>query len=128
MDSKWNYEKLERMTQEGNKYTKVKLDYITLAKYYKQIVLITRKNGEVIPLLFDDVRLAYNGNPLDDMNLPEIPEEFIEQYNQLENNRKVMHIKHFSRDISHEAWFDFISNEVLDFIEKYPQFKKIVKQ
>ena len=24
MDSKWNYEKLERMTQEGNKYTKVK--------------------------------------------------------------------------------------------------------
>ena len=32
MDSKWNYEKLERMTQEGNKYTKVKLDYITLAK------------------------------------------------------------------------------------------------
>ena len=103
MDSKWNYEKLERMTQEGNKYTKVKLDYITLAKYYEQIVLITRKNGEVIPLLFDDVRLAYNGNPLDDMNLPEIPEEFIEQYNQLENNRKVMHIKHFSRDISHEA-------------------------
>ena len=128
MDSKWNYEKLERMTQEGNKYTKVKLDYITLAKYYEQIVLITRKNGEVIPLLFDDVRLAYNGNPLDDMNLPEIPEEFIEQYNQLENNRKVMHIKHFSRDISHEAGFDFISNEVLDFIEKYPQFKKIIKQ
>lgn len=57
------------------------------------------------------------------MNLPEIPEEFIEQYNQLENNRKVMHIKHFSRDISHEAWFDFISNEVLDFIENILNLK-----
>ena len=92
----------------------------------EEIVITTRKNGDVIPLEFDDVKVAYKGNPLNDINLPEIPEEYKQQYNQLEKNRKVMHIKHFSRDLSHEEWFNFIDNEVFDFIEKYPQFSDII--
>ena len=37
-----------------------------------------------------------------------------------------MHIKHFSRNISHQQWFDFIDQEVLDFVEKYKKFDTIM--
>ena len=126
MQTKWDYEKLDKMTNEGNEFTNIKLNYRAIANYYEEIVITTRKNGDVIPLEFDDVKVAYKGNPLNDINLPEIPEEYKQQYNQLEKNRKVMHIKHFSRDLSHEEWFNFIDNEVFDFIEKYPQFSDII--
>lgn len=126
MQTKWDYEKLDKMTNEGNEFTNIKLNYRAIANYYEEIVITTRKNGDVIPLEFDDVKVAYKGNPLNDITLPEIPEEYKQQYNQLEKNRKVMHIKHFSRDLSHEEWFNFIDNEVFDFIEKYPQFSDII--
>lgn len=128
MNNNWNYEKLKQMNNQEIEYTKIKLDYMKLAEKIEEILIITRKNGDVIPLVFDDVKLAYNGNLLSDLNLPKIPDEYLDKYNQLDNNRKVMHLKHFSRDISHDAWFDFLDKEVNDFIKKYPQFKNIIKE
>lgn len=124
----WNYDKLDEMTKKGSKFTKIDLDYRIIADNFEEIAVIAHKNGDVIPLEFDDVKLAYTGNPVDDVDLPEVSQELLDKIDELENHRKVMHIKHFARDITHDDWLDFIDNEVLEFIEKYPQFSDVVKK
>ncbi|MDD6285230.1 hypothetical protein [Candidatus Methanosphaera massiliense] len=125
--TKWNYEKLDKMTKEGSKFSKLTLNYRVIADNFQEIMIKTRQNGDVLPLEFEDVFIAYeNKNPIDDMVLPEISKELEEKISEKENNQKIMHIKHFSRNISHQQWFDFIDQEVLDFVEKYPEFSDII--
>ena len=125
--TKWNYEKLDKMTKEGSKFSKLTLNYRVIADNFQEIMIKTRQNSDVLPLEFEDVFIAYeNKNPIDDMVLPEISKELEEKISEKENNQKIMHIKHFSRNISHQQWFDFIDQEVLDFVEKYPEFSDII--
>ena len=125
--TKWNYEKLDKMTKEGSKFSKLTLNYRVIADNFQEIMIKTRQTGDVLPLEFEDVFIAYeNKNPIDDMVLPEISKELEEKISEKENNQKIMHIKHFSRNISHQQWFDFIDQEVLDFVEKYPEFSDII--
>ncbi|RAP45434.1 hypothetical protein [uncultured Methanosphaera sp.] len=125
--TKWNYEKLDKMTKEGSKFSKLTLNYRVIADNFQEIMIKTRQNGDVLPLEFEDVFIAYeNKNPIEDMVLPEISKELEEKISEKENNQKIMHIKHFSRNISHQQWFDFIDQEVLDFVEKYPEFSDII--
>ncbi|MGN1322353.1 MAG: hypothetical protein ACI4VJ_07230 [Methanosphaera sp.] len=125
--TKWNYEKLDKMTKEGSKFSKLTLNYRVIADNFQEIMIKTRQNGDALPLEFEDVFIAYeNKNPIGDMVLPEISKELEEQISEKESNQKIMHIKHFSRNISHQQWFDFIDQEVLDFVEKYPEFSDII--
>ena len=65
---KWDTEKLEEMTKTQNEFTKTKLNYTKIAEKYFEMIEITRKNGDVLPLAFKDVEVAYNGKIKDDLN------------------------------------------------------------
>lgn len=124
--TKWNNDKLEQMTETQNEFTKTKIDYLKLAGLYEEIVLKTYANGDVVPLAFKDVEVTYDGKIMDDIELPDIDEETKNSIDSKEQDRHVMHIKHFSRSISHQAWFDFLDGEVTYFIEKYPEYKDVI--
>lgn len=124
--TKWNNDKLEQMTETQNEFTKTKIDYLKLAGLYEEIVLKTYANGDVVPLAFKDVEVTYDGKIMDDIELPDIDEETKNSIDSKEQDRHVMHIKHFSRSISHQAWFDFLDCEVTYFIEKYPEYKDVI--
>lgn len=124
--SKWNLDKLEQMTESQNEFTKTRIDYVKLASLYEEIVTKTYSNGDVVPLAFKDVEVTYSGKISDDISLPNIDEETKNSIDIKEQDRHVMHIKHFSRSISHQAWFDFLDDEVKVFIEKYPEYKELI--
>ena len=124
--SKWDEEKLEQMTKKQNEYTKSQINYEILAQKYSEIMEKLHINGDVMPLAFKDVETAYKGKITEDMTLPPIEGKLQEQVRQKEQEREIMHIKHFSRSISHQAWFDFIDKEIEQFIEKYPEFDEII--
>ena len=124
--NKWNYEKLEEMTQTQNEFTKTKLNYKYIAENYKEIIRKTHTNGDVIPLAFKDVELTYNGKIQENIKLPTINQKTQEKIEEKENQRQIMHIKHFSRSISHEAWFNFLDEEIKKFTQKYPEYKKVI--
>ncbi|PAV06844.1 hypothetical protein [Methanosphaera cuniculi] len=122
----WNYEKLESMTEKSSTYNSITIDYKILAENFEEIVVLLHTNGETIPLEFEDLNVACKGNMYDKIELPNIAEECKQKRQQLEEERNHMKLKHFSRDISHEEWFEFIDKEVLEFIKKYPQYEKII--
>ncbi|RAP48084.1 MAG: hypothetical protein BZ135_01105 [Methanosphaera sp. rholeuAM6] len=124
--NKWDNEKLEQMTQTQNEFTKIKLNYVLLAEKYFEIIEKTYENGDLIPLSFKDVEITYKGKINEDITLPEIREETEEQIKEKEQERQVMHIKHFSRSISHQEWFNYLDEEVNNFIENYPEYENII--
>ena len=69
---KWDTEKLEEMTKTQNEFTKTKLNYTKIAEKYFEMIEITRKKGDVLPLAFKDVEVAYNGKIKDDLEKNEI--------------------------------------------------------
>lgn len=123
---KWDTEKLEEMTKTQNEFTKTKLNYTKIAEKYFEMIEITRKKGDVLPLAFKDVEVAYNGKIKDDLKEIEVSDEIISLIEEKEHERQVMHIKHFSRSISHQAWFDFLDQEVKEFINKYPEYEDLI--
>ena len=123
---KWDTEKLEEMTKTQNEFTKTKLNYTKIAEKYFEMIEITRKKGDVLPLAFKDVEVAYNGKIQDDLKEIEVSDEIISLIEEKEQKRQVMHIKHFSRSISHQAWFDFLDQEVKEFINKYPEYEDLI--
>ena len=123
---KWDTEKLEEMTKTQNEFTKTKLNYTKIAEKYFEMIEITRKKGDVLPLAFKDVEVAYNGKIKDDLKEIEVSDEIISLIEEKEQERQVMHIKHFSRSISHQAWFDFLDQEVKEFINKYPEYEDLI--
>ena len=114
------------MTKTQNEFTKTKLNYTKIAEKYFEMIEITRKNGDVLPLAFKDVEVAYNGKIKDDLKEIEVSDEIISLIEEKEQKRQVMHIKHFSRSISHQAWFDFLDQEVKEFINKYPEYEDLI--
>lgn len=124
--TKWDKEKLEEMTQTQNDFTKIRINYYQLSENYFEIIEKTYQNGDLVPLAFKDVEIAYNGKIYDDIKLSEIDEAVQEQINQKEQERKVMHIKHFSRSISHQSWFEFLDDEIREFIKNYPEYDNVI--
>ena len=123
---KWDTEKLEEMTKTQNEFTKTKLNYTKIAEKYFEMIEITRKKGDVLPLAFKDVEVAYNGKIKDDLKEIEVSDEIISLIEEKEQERQIIHIKHFSRSISHQAWFDFLDQEVKEFINKYPDYEDLI--
>lgn len=119
-------EKLKEMTQTQNEFTKIKLDYVKIAENYFEMINNSRMNGDIIPLAFNDVEIAYNGNIKEDLEEVEVSEKALSLIQEKEHERQVMHIKHFSRSISHQAWFDYLDKDVIQFIDKYPQYKEFI--
>ena len=124
--TKWDIEKLESMTKTQNEFTKNKLNYVKIAEEYFEMVNKVRLNGDLVPLSFKDVEVAYNGKISDDLEEITIGDEALALIEEKENERQVMHIKHFSRSISHQAWFDYLDGEVNDFVDKYPEYKDLI--
>jgi len=124
----WDTEKLEEMTNTQNEFTKIKLNYTKIAEKYFEMINKTRKNGDIIPLVFKDVEVAYNGKVKDDLKEIEVSDEILSLIEEKEQERQIMHIKHFSRSISHQAWFDFLDQEVKDFINKYTEYEDLIIQ
>ncbi|OED29718.1 hypothetical protein [Methanosphaera sp. WGK6] len=124
--TKWNYEKLDKMTKERAEFSSIHLNYRYIADNFEEIAIATYSRGDVIPLEFNDIKTAYDGDPLDDIILPEISEQLLDKFNNLENIRHVMHIKHFARSINLATWIDFIDGEVKTFVKNYPQFSKVI--
>ncbi len=125
--SKWNYERLDQMTNQKNDFSSISIDYRKLADYLEEMISIATENSDLIPLEFEDVKLAYDGDPFEDFAIENIDLQIQEKLDQKNNERKVMKIKYLSKDISHNDWANFIDNEVLEFIEKYPQYKDEIK-
>lgn len=123
---KWDSNKLEEMNNSKNEYTNIQLNYRWIAENYEDIVLTLYNNSDLIPLMFDDVKIAYPGNPLDDVDLSSIDGDLKQIIQDKQRERKTVHIKHFSRNMSHEAWFNFLEGEVKDFVDKYPQFGDVL--
>ena len=126
--NKWDENKLEEMTKQGAEFSRHKLDYIYISQNFDKILEKVTLSGDVLPLEFLDIDVAYNGSIKEDYIKPEVSEDIKKMIEEKEANQKVMHLKHFSRSITHEAWFDFIDGEVDEFIEKYPEFISIIKK
>lgn len=124
--SKWNYERLEEMTNTDNDYINIKLNYTYIADNYEDMLIKTYTDGNLTPTLFDDVKLAYDGKILNDIQLPQIDENLKNTLDEKKRARKVVELKHFSRDMSHDSWFKHLEDEVCEFIEKYPEFKEVI--
>lgn len=119
----WDYDKLRAMNDEDNPFIENRLDYVYIAENLEKIVQTSYSRGYPVPLEFMDVKTACSSDPFDEITLPEIADDLKENIEKLEHERQVMHIKHFSRSISHEAWFKFIDDEVNVFIREFPEFK-----
>ncbi|RAP54494.1 MAG: hypothetical protein BZ137_01895 [Methanosphaera sp. rholeuAM130] len=124
--NKWNYEKLEEMTNTDNDYIEMKLNYTYIANNYEDILIKTYADGNITPTLFNDVELAYEGKILNDIQLPQITDELKNSIDEKRRARKVVELKHFSRDMTHKDWFKHLEDEVREFIEKYPEFKDVI--
>lgn len=124
--TKWDIEKLEEMTKTQNEFTKINLDYVKIAEKYFEMINNSRINGDIIPLAFKDVEIAYNGKIKEDFKEIEVSEDILSLIKEKEHEREVMHIKHFSRSISHQAWFDFLDQEVKEFIGKYTEYSNLI--
>jgi len=124
--SKWNKDKLEEMTNTQNEFTKTKLNYLIISQKYFEMINKARENGDLIPLLFKDVEVTYDGKISEDFEEIQVNDEILALIEEKENKRQVMNIKHFSRSISHQQWFDYLDDEVNNFIEKYPEFKDTI--
>ncbi len=124
--TKWETQKLEEMTKTQNEFTKSKLNYVKIAEEYFEMINKARTNGDLIPLAFKDVEVAYNGKIADDFHEIDVSDEALKSIEEKENERQVMHIKHFSRSISHQAWFNYLDEEVENFIEKYPEYSNLL--
>lgn len=117
----WDFNKLEQMSEMDNEYTSIRLNYVYIADNFEEIVKVSSSGADLVPLMFEDVKVAYPGDPLDDVDVvrgSETEEVLAEKARQ----RNVVHIKHFSRGMSHEDWFKFLEDEVLEFLERYPEF------
>ena len=99
---KWNQQKLIQMTQQQNEFTKTRLDYEKIASNYFEIIEKVRENGDVVPLAFKDVEVAYDGKMMDDLNLPEVTDEIQKQIDSKEQEgrsfilnifQEVLHMK-----------------------------------
>ena len=128
MMNNWNYDKLEQMNNAENEFTSIKLNYVFIAENFEEMYNLSRKNADLMPLEFDDVKLAYDGDIFKDIDIVEVSDEVENILCEKERERNVVHIKHFSRDLSHEDWFKFIDDEVLNFIKKYPQFEDALQK
>lgn len=124
--TKWDIQKLESMTETQNEFTKNKLNYVKIAEEYFEMVNKVRLNGDLVPLAFKDVEVAYNAKISEDLEEVPVSDEAASSIEEKENERQVMHIKHFSRSISHQAWFDYLDEEVNDFIVKYPEYEDMI--
>lgn len=124
--SKWNYEKLEEMTNTDNNYIKFKLNYAYIADNYEDMLIKTYRDGNLTPTLFKDVELTYDGKVSKDIQLPEIDDETKSSIDEKSRTRKLAELKHFSRDMTHDDWFKHLEEEVYDFIEKYPEYKNVI--
>lgn len=114
------------MSKQENEYVDIQLDYVYIAENYEKIIIDTYKNGDLTPTMFDDVHTAYPGNPLNDIKLPEIDDNIEEEIKNKKQERKVVEIKHFSRNLNHNAWFKHLEDEVYEFIKKYPQYSDVI--
>ena len=124
----WNIERLNEMTQMTPEFTKTNINFNYLAENLEEIVTTLHNNGDVLPLQFEDVKVACQNDPFKQIDLPEISESLQQQINEKQQKQKLINIKHISRAISHEEWFDFVDEEVLEFVKKYPQFKDVLIQ
>lgn len=124
--TKWNIAKLEEMTNTENNYISIKLNYVYIAKNYEKILIDTYSNGDLTPTLFDDVELAYDGKILNDIELPKISDDVKNSIDEKKRQRKIVELKHFSRDLTHDDWFKHLEEEMDEFIEKYPEYKEVI--
>lgn len=123
----WHVKKLEDMTQQENDFVNIRLNYVYIAENYEEIFIDTYKNGDLMPTMFEDVNNAYPGNPENDIKLPEIDEKVKIDIKEKRQERKIVEIKHFSRNLNHDAWFRHLEDEVREFIRKYPQYEKVIR-
>lgn len=114
------------MTNEKSEFVNIQLNYTYIAENYEEIYIKTYKNGDILPTMFDDVNLAYPGTPVNDITLPEVDDEVNDLIRQKKLARRQVEIKHFSRSISHEAWFEHLEKEVEEFVEKYPEYRECI--
>jgi len=119
----WQYDRLEEMTKQGSTLNNIKLNYRFIADNYEEIVITARNNGELVPIEFEDVKSGCNGDPLSKIELSDITPEIAENIEDKLRQRKLVEVKHISRGMSHSEWFNYLDQEVIDFITKFPQFK-----
>jgi len=122
----WNYEKLEQMTQQENEFVQIRLNYRYIAENYEEMFLKTYENGDLKPTMFEDVNIAYPGKAENDIKIPEVDQTITDKIKDKKQKRKMVEIKHFSRDLNHEAWFNHLEDEVKEFIEKYPEYENVI--
>ncbi|MBE6494017.1 MAG: hypothetical protein E7Z84_05350 [Methanosphaera stadtmanae] len=122
----WKYDRLDEMTKQSNEFTSVNLNYRFIADNFEDIVITTHNNGELIPSAFEDVKIACDNDPFSEIELPEISTDISDNINDKKRQRKLMEIKHTSRDITHKDWFNYLDNEVIEFVDKFPQFKNVI--
>lgn len=124
--NKWNMEKLEEMKETQNPYIKTKLNYPIIAQKYEEIIQKLTENGDAIPLALKDVETTYNGKIDEDIKQPEINIKIQKKLEENQQKQQIMHIKHFSRGISHETWYKYLEDEITTFIKKYPEYSEII--
>ncbi len=122
----WQYDRLDEMTKQGSTLNNIKLNYRVIADNFEEIVITARNNGELVPIEFEDVKSGCDGDPLSEIKLSDISPEIAENIQDKLRQRKLMEVKHISRGISHTEWFNYLDQEVIDFVNKFPQFKDVI--
>lgn len=122
----WKYDRLDQMTKQSNEYTRINLNYRFIADNFEDIIITAHNNGELIPSAFEDVKIACDTDPFSQITLPDISADINDNIQNKKRQRKLMEIKHTSRDITHEDWFNYLDKEVVEFVDNFPQFKDVI--
>lgn len=124
----WDYDKLEYMNDNNIYENKVKLDYVKLSEVIEEIIPLVYENGDLLPLLFEDLNVASKDDIFKAVNLPEVTDEHKSILDEKQRQRNIQKLKRFSRDLQHKDWYEYMDNEVLEFLKKYPQYEDILKK
>ena len=72
---------------------------------YEDIVLTLYNNGDLIPLMFDDVKIAYPGNPLDDVDLSSIDGDLKQIIQDKQRERKTVPAYDYPGSCPHTGFY-----------------------
>lgn len=125
MSIKWNNKKIKEYTQSNKKLFKYSVDYNYLAEHFTEIYTTCLKDGILIPDLCESIYyLTTDGQKaIDKIKKPEITQKAINNIAESIDKRNKMI---YNTENNEEKRLELLSQELVEFIKKYPQWTKLV--
>ena len=123
----WNYDLIRTINEHYNKILNPSVDLMFFIRNFEAIYRMSISDNIILPDIFQDV-MCYTQNGINAKHkiLLSKEEEFTLE-NIIEPQRDVqLHNRHEAYDKSLDEYYDFIIKEVVEFVDKYPHWNKLI--